>query len=85
MTLSAVLLLAAGTYALRLTGPLLRERISVPERAQRLLSMAAIALLAALVATAAFTAGGGLPVGPARAVSRWARCWRGVGCRLSPW
>lgn len=54
-----VLVLASGTYAFRLAGPLLRRRVAVPERAQRWLSLAAVALLAALVATTALTASGG--------------------------
>jgi branched-subunit amino acid transport protein len=51
--------LAAGTYALRLAGPLLRSRITVSESVKRYLSLAAVALLAALVATAALTDGHG--------------------------
>lgn len=51
----AVLGLAAGTYAMRLAGPLLAQRLTVPEQAQRLLGLSATALLAALVATAALT------------------------------
>jgi branched-subunit amino acid transport protein len=54
-----VLVLASGTYAFRLAGPLLRQRLGVPERVQRWLSLAAVALLAALVATTALTASGG--------------------------
>lgn len=63
----AVLALAVGTYALRLAGPLLAERVTVPERTQRLLGLAATALLAALVATAALTDGSGF-AGWARSV-----------------
>ena len=59
MTWVAVLVLAAGTYAFRLAGPVLRERLHVSDRVQRLLTLGAIALLAALIATAAFTDGGG--------------------------
>jgi branched-subunit amino acid transport protein len=58
MTIWLVLVLAVGTYLLRLAGPLLRDRLEVPERAQRLMSLAAVALLAALVATQALTAEG---------------------------
>jgi branched-subunit amino acid transport protein len=57
MTWLAIAVLAAGTYALRLAGPVLRTRLTVPEAAQRYLSRAAVALLAALVATAALLAG----------------------------
>jgi branched-subunit amino acid transport protein len=53
--------LAAGTYAFRLPGQLLRARISFPPRAARLLEAAAVILLAALVATTALTQGHGFP------------------------
>ena len=59
MTLLPVLLLAAGTFAFRLAGPLLSQRLQVSARVQRLLTLSAIALLAALVATAALTSNGG--------------------------
>lgn len=59
MTLASILILAAGTYAFRLAGPLLSERMRVSARVQELLAMSAIALLSALVATAALTANGG--------------------------
>jgi branched chain amino acid efflux pump len=65
MTLLLVLVLAAGTYALRLAGPLLRDRFEVPERAKRLMTLAAVALLAALIATQSFADGG--------AFAGWAR------------
>ena len=51
--------LAAGTYAFRLSGQLLRARITFPPRAARLLEAAAVILLAALVATTALTEGHG--------------------------
>ncbi len=51
--------LAAGTYAFRLSGQLLRARISFPPRAEKLLEGAAVVLLAALVATTALTEGHG--------------------------
>ncbi len=68
MTLAAVLVLAAGTYAFRLAGPLLRDRITLPDRARELLSMSATVLLVALVATSSLTKGQGfagwsLPIG----------------------
>ncbi|MFP2958842.1 AzlD domain-containing protein [Myxococcus sp. 1LA] len=59
MTLLPILVLAAGTYAFRLAGPLLSQRMQVSARVQGLLSLSAIALLTALVATATLTAGGG--------------------------
>jgi len=57
--LVAVLALAAGTFSLRVAGPLLRTRFELPERVEQLMSVAAVVLLAALVATAALTAGHG--------------------------
>ncbi|HEV7787808.1 MAG TPA: AzlD domain-containing protein [Pseudonocardia sp.] len=59
MTGWAVAALAAGTYLTRLSGLLLRRRLTIPVRVRRLLDLGATALLAALVATAAFTQGGG--------------------------
>ncbi|MEV3859464.1 AzlD domain-containing protein [Streptomyces sp. NPDC050095] len=55
--LIAVLALAAGTYAFRLTGPLLQGRVELPVRVQELLSQGATVLLVALLATGALTAG----------------------------
>jgi branched-subunit amino acid transport protein len=55
----AILLLAAGTYAFRVTGPVLHGRIQLSDRARRLLSVAASVLLVALVATSALIAGHG--------------------------
>jgi branched-subunit amino acid transport protein len=51
--------LAAGTYAFRLSGQVLRAKITFPPRATRLLEAAAVILLAALVATTALTEGHG--------------------------
>jgi len=51
--------LAAGTYAFRLSGQVLRARISFPPRATKLLEGAAVILLAALVATTALSQGHG--------------------------
>ncbi|HEX5292515.1 MAG TPA: AzlD domain-containing protein [Streptosporangiaceae bacterium] len=53
----AALALAAGTFAFRLAGPLLRARVSVSAQTQELLETAAVVLLAALVATTALTSG----------------------------
>jgi branched-subunit amino acid transport protein len=50
-----LLTLSAGTFALRFSGPVLRERVTFPPRAERLLEAAAVVLLAALVATTALT------------------------------
>lgn len=59
MPLYAVLLLAAGTYAYRLAGPLLAGRLALSERLRHLLAVAAAVLLVALVATGALTQGHG--------------------------
>jgi branched chain amino acid efflux pump len=77
--LIVVAVLAAGTYALRLGGVLLRDRVALPATAARLLPLAAVALLAALAATAALTqmgtfAGVARPVGVlAGAIAAWRR------------
>lgn len=65
MTITAILLLAAGTYGFRITGPLLHGRFRLGERVTRLLSVAAAVLLVALVATQALTQG--------HAFAGWAR------------
>lgn len=57
--LAAVAVLAVGTYALRACGPMLRERVRLPQRAEETMTLAAVLLLAALVATAALTEAGG--------------------------
>lgn len=59
MLLASILILAAGTLLLRLTGPLLRTRFELPERLEKLMTASAVVLLAALVATAALTDGPG--------------------------
>ncbi|WP_086825941.1 AzlD domain-containing protein [Allokutzneria sp. NRRL B-24872] len=67
MTLTTVLVLAAGTYAIRIGGVLLRERYSVPDRVRRMFALSAIALLAALYATNGLVDGEGF-AGWARAL-----------------
>lgn len=59
MTIAAILLLAGGTLAFRLTGPLLHRRIQLGPRVTRLLAVAASVLLVALVVTSTFTTGHG--------------------------
>ena len=59
LLLVGVLILAVGTFSLRLAGPLMRTRFEMPERAEQLMAAAAVVLLAALVATAALTDGHG--------------------------
>jgi branched-subunit amino acid transport protein len=54
---AAVLILAAGTFAIRLAGPLLRDRFTLPEKVRELLSASATVLLLALVAVSALTNG----------------------------
>jgi branched-subunit amino acid transport protein len=65
MTWAAILALAAGTYAFRVAGPLLRQRITISDRVQGILSLSAVVLLAALIATAALIED--------RAFAGWAR------------
>lgn len=59
LVVAAMATLAAGTYAIRLSGQVLRTRISFPPPAGKLLEAAAVVLLAALVATTALTQGHG--------------------------
>ncbi|MGW3667108.1 AzlD domain-containing protein [Streptomyces sp. NPDC005141] len=63
--LAAVLVLAVGTYAFRLAGPLLHGRVELSARVRRLLSAGAVVLLVALLATGALT--------EARGFAGWAR------------
>jgi branched-subunit amino acid transport protein len=53
-----VAVLALGTYAMRLAGVLLADKVTLPEPVRRLLPLAAVALLAALAVTAALTEAG---------------------------
>jgi branched-subunit amino acid transport protein len=57
--LVAILGLAVGTYVMRLSGVLLRDRLDLSDNVRTLLPMAAAALLAGLAASAALTADGG--------------------------
>lgn len=59
LLLVGILVLAVGTFSMRLAGPMMRTRFEMPERAERVLAAAAVVLLAALVATAALTDGPG--------------------------
>jgi branched-subunit amino acid transport protein len=56
MTWLGIAALAAGTYGLRIAGPLLRSHLRLPAVVQTYLSHSAVALLAALIATAALFA-----------------------------
>jgi branched-subunit amino acid transport protein len=70
MNIIAVLILGLGTYAFRVAGPLLRERVELSERVKDVLTTAALVLLVSLVVTASLMsgqrfAGIALPVGVA--------------------
>lgn len=53
MLLASILILAVGTYTIRLSGVVLRDRLELGDNLQRVLPMAAASLLAALAVTAA--------------------------------
>jgi branched-subunit amino acid transport protein len=55
----ATAVLGAGTFAFRFAGPVLRARVEISPRTERLLATAAVVLLAALVAISALTEGHG--------------------------
>ncbi len=86
MTLTAILVLAAGTYAFRLAGPLLRARLAraggdeagLPPRLAEVLSAAATVLLVGLVATSGLTQGGAFTsvALPAGVVTGGVLAWR---------
>jgi branched-subunit amino acid transport protein len=57
LVVAGMLTLSAGTIACRMTGPALRQRLTFPSWAERLLEGAAVVMLAALVATTALTKG----------------------------
>jgi branched-subunit amino acid transport protein len=59
LVVAGIATLAAGTFAIRLSGQALRARITFPPRARRLVEAAAVVMLAALVATTALTQGHG--------------------------
>ncbi|WP_306321438.1 MULTISPECIES: AzlD domain-containing protein [unclassified Streptomyces] len=59
LLISAVVL-AAGTYAFRLAGPMLRSRLTFPPHVERLMETSAIVLLASLVATTGLMEGHGM-------------------------
>lgn len=79
MTVGAIIAIAVGTYALRVAGPLLRDRFTLPERADEWIKQAAAVLLVAVIATAALTkeqqfAGWALPCGVAvGGIAAWRR------------
>jgi branched-subunit amino acid transport protein len=53
----ATVVLGVGTFAFRFAGPILRSRVEISPQLERLMAMAAIVLLAALVGIAAFLDG----------------------------
>jgi branched-subunit amino acid transport protein len=57
MTWTALIVLAAATYSLRLAGLVLRDRLRLPARVQRYVDLGATALLVALVAVSALLDG----------------------------
>jgi len=59
LVVAGLLTLSAGTFGFRFFGPVLRQRITVPPWAERLLEAGAVVLLAALAATTALTEGHG--------------------------
>ena len=79
MTWTALLVLAAGTYSLRLAGLVLRDRLRLPARVERYVDLGATALLVALVADSALLdgdafAGWARPAGVAvGALAAWRR------------
>jgi branched-subunit amino acid transport protein len=89
--MTAILLLAAGTYAFRVAGPLLRGwlarrtatsdgEVALPPRVTELMSTAATVLLVALIATASLTEGGGFAgvALPAGVLAAGVLAWRKV-------
>jgi len=58
-SVAVILVLAVGTYAFRLVGPVLHGRVELSARVRELLSAGAVVLLVALLATGALTEGGG--------------------------
>lgn len=54
----AAVVLGIGTFAFRFSGPLLRSRLEVSPRIERLMSVATVVLLSAVVGTAALVDGG---------------------------
>jgi branched-subunit amino acid transport protein len=56
--IAVIVALAVGTYAFRLAGVVLRDRLELPAALRRALPLAAAALLGALAATAALMEGG---------------------------
>jgi branched-subunit amino acid transport protein len=77
-TVVMILVLALGTYAFRLVGPMLHGRVEIPARVQELASAGAVVLLVALLATGALTEGGGFAgiARPAGVLAAGVLAWR---------
>jgi branched-subunit amino acid transport protein len=78
LILTGMATLSAGTYAFRLSGRTLRQRITFPPRAEQLLEAGAVVMLAALVATTALTQGHGFAglARPAGVLAGGVLAWR---------
>jgi branched-subunit amino acid transport protein len=78
LVVAGMLTLSAGTFAFRFSGPALRQRVTFPPWAERLLEAAAVVLLAALVATTALTKGHGFAglARPAGVLAGGVLAWR---------
>ena len=78
LVVAGLLTLSAGTFAFRFSGPVLRQRITFPPWAERLLEVGAVVLLAALAATTALTEGHGFagPARPAGVLAGGVLAWR---------
>lgn len=61
----ATVVLGVGTFAFRFAGPVLRARVPLSPRLERLMAVAVVVLLAALVATSSLTESHAF-AGPAR-------------------
>lgn len=79
-SVALILMLAVGTYALRLVGPMLHGRVEVSARVQGWLSAGAVVLLVALLATGALTESGGFAgwARPAGVLAGGVLAWRGA-------
>lgn len=58
MPISAILALAAGTYAFRVAGPLLHDRLTLSPALQKLFTTAAVIMLLSLVISSTILDGG---------------------------
>jgi branched-subunit amino acid transport protein len=73
-----IAVLAVGTYAMRLTGVVLGDRLQLSPALNRLLLLGAVALLVALAGTAALTDAGGFAgiARPAGVLAGLVAAWR---------